>query len=265
MSMQEFWDEQASTGRWASYYDGAQTAKTYNFFTRRASVVRLLAEDGRFGRILDIGCGTGDYAEIAHAHDGMFYGVDFSPQMITQAVDRVSGHGARHLFLVGAGDRLPLADRSVDLVLAMGYIEYFRDPGPPIVEIRRVMKPGATLVMQSFKWELFGNVRRHGLEPLRRRRRGSGGQQGAPSVLPPDFVDRKYSKRELDELLLRFGFRLRHGTYNNFHCLPSGLRSLFPKLYIHASELMAKTPSLWGFFAVNYIGKYVLENPSAEG
>ena len=41
---------------------------------------------------------------------------------------------------------------------------------------------------------------------------------------------------------------------------PGRIRSRFPRLYIRLSEAMGRTvPGLWGFLAVNYIGKYVLE------
>ncbi len=263
MDMQKFWDQQAGTGTWAGYYDGAQTAKTYNFFTRRQTVRKLLEPDGRFERALDVGCGTGDYAPIVLDHDGQFFGIDFAPEMIRQAVDRVGGQGEQHLCLVGMGHQLPFADRSFDLVMALGYIEYFEDPTQPMEEIRRVMKPGGTLVMQSFKWELFGNLGRKVVGPLKRAIRGKPAA-GNPMGLPPDWVDKKYSKSELDALMRRHGFHLVSGSYNNFHCLPRRLRGRLPGLYTRGSEFLGKlAPSMFGFLAVNYIAKYQLESPGA--
>ncbi|MEM7199693.1 MAG: class I SAM-dependent methyltransferase [Planctomycetota bacterium] len=260
MDMQKFWDQQAGTGVWASYYDRAATAQTFNFFERRQGVMEILKEDGDFPRVLDVGCGTGDYIEVADAHNGAFFGIDFAPQMVEQAAERIPGHGERHLFVAGSGDKLPFADNSFDLVLAMGYIEYFVDPDPAMIELRRVMKPGSTLVMQAFKWELFANIGRFVVGPMRRAVKGKPKPaNGQPSILPPDWVDKKYTKRELDTLVARHGFSLRRGLYNNFHCLPKRMRYRFPKLYIGGSQMMKKVPGLFGAFAVNYIGKYRLD------
>jgi SAM-dependent methyltransferase len=162
MSMQDFWHRQGQNGTWSGYYDGAADLKTYNFFTRREAVLELLRRDGAYPRILDVGCGTGDYVEVAQQHDGSFFGIDYAHGMIRQAAERIPGH----LFVVGSGEHLPYADGSFDLVMAMGYIEYFRDPAVPMRELRRVLKSGGTLVLQSFKKDLFGELDRLVFNPL---------------------------------------------------------------------------------------------------
>src|SRR5262245_41121982 len=86
MSLRDYFEQRARDGSWAALYrEGPPDAKTYNFLTRRAAVLHLLAADGAFPRVLDVGCGTGDYAAVAARHGGTYHGVDFAPGMVAQA------------------------------------------------------------------------------------------------------------------------------------------------------------------------------------
>lgn len=264
MRMQSFWHDQAASGTWAGHYDGAVNLKTYNFFTRRKAVVDLLEKDGKYGRILDVGCGTGDYIEVAEQHSGEFHGLDYAPGMIKGAIERIPGHGKEHLFLVGSGAELPYRDDTFDLVLAMGYIEYFSDPGEAMRELRRVMKPGAILVMQSFKKDFCGELDRWVIDPFKaaiRPIREAFGAKLGPSraYTPPDWLDLKYSRGGLDRLVNGYGFKPQAWTYNNFHVFPAFLTLRMGKTYVNLSEKIQRTcPNLFGFLAVNYIAKYEL-------
>ena len=258
MSMQEFWDETAKEGTWAGYYDGSVDVdfRSYNFFTRRDAVIKLLDEDGTFERILDVGCGTGDYVEVAARHNGSFWGIDYAPEMVRQASERIPGHGERNLFVCGSGDELPYRNDTFDLVMAMGYIEYFERPDEPISEIVRVLKPGGTLVMQAFKKELCGQLNEYVIKPVKKML----GRKITGPKLPPTWVNNKYSRGQLDRLLRPHGFTPTKYRYNNFHTLPAPLMIRFPRLYVRLSErINACCPNLFGFLAVNYIAKYVLD------
>lgn len=247
-----YWESIARRGTWAGYYDRRPDSRTYNFFTRRAAVLDLLADEGELRRVLDVGCGTADYAPLAERHRATYVGVDFSLSMLLQARERTGEESGRHLFAAGAGDLLCLAEDSFDLAVAVGYIEYFDDPAATLEELERVLRPGGVLLMQSFKWDLLGRLRRSVGWML-------GGRRGADPRLPPDWVDRKYSGRELDVLLGRHGFERVDYTYNNFYLLPEVVRRRWPRLYISLSEAIGRhAPRLFGFSAVNYLGKYRL-------
>lgn len=263
MKMQKFWDDTAKEGTWAGYYDSAVDVdfRSYNFFTRREAVVRLLEKDGVFGRILDVGCGTGDYAEIAAQHQGSFWGIDYAPEMVRQASERIPGHGSHNLFVCGSGAELPYREDTFDLVMAMGYIEYFERPDEAISEIVRVLKPGGTLVMQSFKKELCGRLDEYIIKPIN----SLLGRKSKGPELPPDWVDIKYSRGQLDQLLRPHGFSSTGGVYNNFHVFPPFLMVRYPRAYVRWSDRLNKlSPGMFGFLAVNYIGKYVLEKKGAH-
>ena len=254
MKMQEFWNDLAKDGSWASHYRGEPNLNTYNFYTRREAVMGLLENESNFGRILDVGCGTCDYLPVANRHRSAYFGIDYAYSMIEQARDQIDDHGKSHLAVVGDGQYLPYQNNSFDLVLAMGYIEYFSDPNQPLSEIRRLLKNGGVLVIQSFKQDLFGYFDRYIMKPLRSFM--GGNNQFQP---PSDWSDRKYSKQQLDALMKQFGFRRQAYVFNNFHVLPAVLRTRYPNRYIRTSESITRSnSSVWRFVAVNYIAKYML-------
>ena len=256
MSLRDYFEQRAQDGSWASLYRGPPDARTYNFLTRRDAVLRLLAADGAFPRILDVGCGTGDYAEVAARHGGVYHGIDFAPTMVREAQRTTNGSGERAAstarFAVADGQALPFAADAFDLVLGLGYIAYFADPRPAIGELRRVLRPGGTLVLQVAKPDLFGWLDRVLFERRQRRR--------AQEALPDGWVNVQYSGHALDRLLAAAGFRRTDRTFNHVHAMPGFLRRRHPQRAIRMSEALTRGRGSWWWraLAVNYIGKYVL-------
>lgn len=251
MSLREYFDQRAREGSWASLYDGARDLRTYNFVTRRESVAKLLAEDGPFERVLDVGCGTGDYVEIDAVRGASYVGVDFAPAMIAQARERYASMGH---FGVAAGEELPFADASFDLVLALGYIAYFADPRPPFAEIHRVLRPGGTLIMQVTKPDLVGALDKRIIRPLQY---GVRLRRPPRAPVPEGWVNLRYSGPALDRMAGEFGFVRRARAFNHFNALPASLRHRYPGAYVRLSEAMTRMRwGPWRPFSVNYIGKY---------
>jgi SAM-dependent methyltransferase len=254
MSLRSYFEQRARDGTWGSLYDGAPDARTYNFLSRRAAVLDLLAGDGCYRRILDVGCGTGDYAVVAVRHGGVYHGVDFAPAMVGAARARIDAAGAVGAVVVGSGGALPYADDAFDLALAIGYLAYLRDPRPALAEIRRVLRPGGVLIAQIAKPDLCGFVDRALLGRLRAALRRS---RTSPAPLPEGWVNVKYRARAFDRLLASHGFERAARVFNHFHALPAALRHRWPGVYLGLSEAMTRSwPSLWRALAVNYIGKY---------
>jgi SAM-dependent methyltransferase len=244
--LRDYFERRAREGSWGVLYDGPPTLDNYNFLTRRDAVLRLLEADGPYQRVLDVGCGTGDYAGVALRHGGEYHGVDFSAGMIAGARERTSAAGQAARLAVAAGDALPYANDSFDLVLGLGYIAYFQDPAPPLNEIRRVLRPGGTAILQVAKADVCGWLD----ERLART---------APS-LPPGWVNVRYSRRGLDGLMATAGFECAGFAFNNFHTLPRALRRRYPNLFVRLSEFLTRTgSSVFSPLAVNYVGKYVLK------
>lgn len=90
--------------------------------------------------VLDVGCGTGGTMK---ALDGLgrFVGLDLS---ITAA--RFCSRRTKQPVLCGVAESLPLAEKSVDAVLALDVFEHIPDDSQAISEVRRVLAPKGYLV-----------------------------------------------------------------------------------------------------------------------
>jgi hypothetical protein len=109
------------------------------------------------------------------------------------------------------------------------------------------------------------------IDPLKRMLRPIRTALGAKlgpdrPYLPPDWLDLKYSRRQLDRLVEAQGFKIESWTYNNFHVFPGFMMRRFPRAYIGMSEgIQHRGQRLLGALAVNYIGKYrMVGSPAAE-
>ncbi len=101
-------------------------------------------------RVLDVCCGTGDFALMFAAHNPAPAGVtglDFTPEMLRLARAKGEKLGAPVPWVAGDALRLPFADASFD-VISVGYgVRNFQDLDAGLVELARVLKPGGRLVV----------------------------------------------------------------------------------------------------------------------
>lgn len=118
------------------------------------------------GRLLEIGCGNGDFLRAAAAAGWDALGIDFD----AEAVEAARHHpGVR----ASVGDLFQHAfpDASFDAIVMNNLIEHVPDPLAEIRECRRLLRPGGRLVvitpnMDSMGHAVFGPDWR-GLEPPR--------------------------------------------------------------------------------------------------
>jgi SAM-dependent methyltransferase len=101
-------------------------------------------------QVLDLGTGTGTVARKAAAlvgSGGAVTGVDISPVMLAAAQREVDARGITNVVLQeGRAEALPVADSSVDTVLASLSLMYVIDRAVAAREIARVLRPGGRLV-----------------------------------------------------------------------------------------------------------------------
>ena len=93
---------------------------------------------GRIGRLLDVGCGTGQSRQIYAERAGDYVGIDLSFEAVSRARRKASEEG----WSQADACRLPFADGSVDVVAFSSVLHHIPDPGPALAEARRVLKPG---------------------------------------------------------------------------------------------------------------------------
>lgn len=101
-------------------------------------------------QVLDLGTGTGEAAIKAASlvgPSGRVVGVDISPEMLTQARQRVERLGLGNVdFQEGRAEAIPSADGAFDAVLASLSLMYVIDRDAAARECARVLRPGGRFV-----------------------------------------------------------------------------------------------------------------------
>lgn len=113
------------------------------FHAERMAIARELRPwHGDRRRFLDLGCGTGLFAD--EFPPGRYVGVDIVPRYLRFAVRRRSGH-----YVASAGEALALADASFDAALVLGVLHHLNDATARAVmdELARVLRPGAVALV----------------------------------------------------------------------------------------------------------------------
>ncbi len=95
------------------------------------------------GRLLDIGCGSGETLQAASAAFDVL-GVDLSRTAVADAAAHVPGR-----VLEGSAERLPLRDASVDVAILTEVLEHAFDPIMALREATRVLRPRGLLAVQT--------------------------------------------------------------------------------------------------------------------
>lgn len=96
-------------------------------------------------RLVDIGCGPGTYTRrLAQRHPGLVaIGIDRSPRQLRRARDGARMAGIDNCrFELGDALGMPIADASVDAVLASRLLMVLTDPRRALAEIHRILRPG---------------------------------------------------------------------------------------------------------------------------
>lgn len=95
------------------------------------------------GRLLDLGCGAGDYLEAVSFYrpEWQLYGLDWS----RQAIDEAKKRKIKARFIIGDVQRLPFANNRFDMVLSVDLLEHVDSPEQVLKEIFRVLKPKGKL------------------------------------------------------------------------------------------------------------------------
>ncbi len=132
---------QQNFSRAAAAYD--DRAQLQHVQTRRVfdAAVMLLPEGAR---VLDVGCGTGTFAQMATSRrlSWRVTGVDIAAGMCQAAA-------ARCAVMQADAASLPVADASVDAVVSSLCLQWVEDKARAFSEIARVLKPGGQAIVAT--------------------------------------------------------------------------------------------------------------------
>jgi ubiquinone/menaquinone biosynthesis C-methylase UbiE len=104
-------------------------------------------------RVLELGPGSGLFtseAALLLGDQGQLVCVDLQMAMLRPLKHGIRAAGLCNVSLQAAtAEHLPLADASFDLVLAIAVLPMVRNKGQALLELRRVLKPGAILAVSE--------------------------------------------------------------------------------------------------------------------
>ena len=173
------------------------------------------------GRVLENGCGVGMYVEKLVAFGGEVTGLEFDLERARAARALAPG------IINAAGESLPFASRTFDLILSHEVIEHVQDDRAAVREMVRVLRPGGRAVIfcpnRGYPFEThgiywrgkyrFGNIPLVNYLPRRWRDRlaphvrvySRRDLQRLFNGLPVKFIERTVIFGAYDNLIARFG------------------------------------------------------------
>ncbi len=112
----------------------------------KGEIMRSVVEEevNKGGKVLDVGCGTGDNLAYISSDNMEFYGIEYA-KSTAQIAERTIGDKAK--IYVASATEIPFKDKHFDLLLCMEVLEHIDDHELAMDEIIRVLKPGGRLMM----------------------------------------------------------------------------------------------------------------------
>jgi len=124
--------------------------QTMGFYSVRTAILESVKDETKsfYGQVLDVGCGFMPYRKL----------IESNPQVkkyIGMDLEKPTYYGHIEPDLKWNGEKIPLADNSVDCVMATEFLEHYAEPEKVLKEILRVMKPESKFFATvPFIWNL---------------------------------------------------------------------------------------------------------------
>jgi SAM-dependent methyltransferase len=171
--------------------------------------------------ILDLGCGDGEAAQVAakRSPGHRMIGIDWSAGNLNLARRR-----GLAVLQAGVGPQLPVASEAADVVIMSELIEHLVDTDSALDEVRRVLKPGGSLLLSTpnlAAWYNRGLVAL-GVQPVFSEvsLRGVYGRPGSQVAGHLHL----FTQRALVGLLAARGFAVARVSGARYHDVPGPLR-----------------------------------------
>jgi SAM-dependent methyltransferase len=136
--------------RWSRGYDRCILQNLLFAPSHRAIIARLgVRTNDRALTILDVGCGTGQFASriMAAAPRASVWGVDLVPGMLAQGRCRWQSDPEHVAAALGDSERLPFPSTAFDIVTCANSFHHYPRQSLAVAEMHRVLKPGGKLLL----------------------------------------------------------------------------------------------------------------------
>jgi SAM-dependent methyltransferase len=126
---------------------------------------------GPGSRVLDVGCGGGDFLAFLDSVGATPAGVDPAPGMVRLAAARVPGADVR----LGSTERLPWPDKGFDVVTSFNALQFADDTLDALAELSRVAVPGGLVAISN-----WAERERNDLDTIEAAVAGAAGEEPSP-------------------------------------------------------------------------------------
>lgn len=123
-------------------YSNSLTAAYYEFSKDRLNKTLAFVGDVK-GKMLDVGCGNGEFTELFKMPGREIFGIDIVKKNVESA--KAKGINAQVCNL--SSEKLPFKDKEFDIVLCSEVIEHIYDTEEFARELRRVLKDDGKLII----------------------------------------------------------------------------------------------------------------------
>lgn len=257
-SVKKYFDDIASDYLSACEEERQPSVRSYIFSSRKKYILEILDVGGI--KVLDVGCGPAALTRELLERGCEVWGIDISGAMVDSANKKMEylGFCCGFHFSVGDIEHLDFSDKSFDLVLCIGVLEYLKDDFLALKEISRVLKKGGEAIitvpnissplvlLDKFALSITRIIFRILSAVVKMPRSRLSFRQ--------DITDRFYLPWALRRKLRKNGFVVTKTLFHAFRL--ATLNAVSPCLglfFIKRCEFLNKTPFKW--WGVNYILK----------
>jgi cyclopropane fatty-acyl-phospholipid synthase-like methyltransferase len=134
---------------WNSAYEGSPP---WDIGRPQPDFVRLAGAGKLAGRVLDVGCGTGEQVMLAATHGAEAMGVDIAELAVQRAREKAEEREIHATFEVADALHLDRLGRQFDVITDSGVFHVFSDDDRPVfvTSLRSVLRPGGMYYMMCF-------------------------------------------------------------------------------------------------------------------
>jgi len=140
----------ADYDQWHTSMEVVEAEQSLPIYPWHKTVLKLLPNlDGK--RVLEIGCGRGDFALVLGRRYPLatIVGTDFSPAAIALALSKLSPELANVSFRVEDAQNLPFEDGAFDYVISCECLEHVLNPHAMVLSMARCLKVGGEFILTT--------------------------------------------------------------------------------------------------------------------